>query len=131
MTAHITIIVAMLISVFHAPVCNCHSKRQNDLPSTSSGVAQCCHHSSDESGDSLPCPARPDCCCREAIQAMLVDSLESGIAADTRQPGHHIPVTGNSIQLLSTRRVSLASKSSPITDSGGRAVLLRTHRLLI
>lgn len=131
MTAHITIIVTMLISVFHTPVCNCHSSRLKDLPSTSSGVVQCCHHSSDESGDSLPCPARPDCCCRTAIQAMLVDSLESGIAIDTRQPVRHIPVDDSSIQSLSTRWVLLAANSSPMADSGGRTVLLCTHRLLI
>lgn len=131
MTAHITIILAMLVSAFQTPACTCHSKRLSELSLVSGGVRQCCHHTSPESGGSLPCPARPDCCCRADVLAMLVDGLERGIELKSQPVMHHVSVDDAFNLRVITRAEVFRPNSSLIANGGGRALLLRTHRLLI
>lgn len=131
MTAHITIIVAMLVSAFQTSACTFHSKRLSELAPVSDGVRHCCHHSLQESGGSLPCPAHPNCCCRADAFAMLVDGQESGIDLKSQPVVHHVSVDDAFNLRVVTRVEVLRTNSSLIANGGGRALLLRTHRLLI
>jgi len=131
MTTHITIILAMLLSAFHTPMCHCHGQGLNDLSSEANGVEQCCHHSSPDTGVSLPCPARPDCCCRVHSATVAIDSLESGVAVDAHQVICHFRDGVVSVRCMANVREVLASSTTPGIDTGGSAVLLRTQRLLI
>lgn len=131
MTAHITIIVAMLVSAFQTPTCTCHSKRLSELSLVSGGVRQCCHHSSQKSGGSLRCPARPDCCCHADALAMFVDGQESGIDVKSQLVIDQVSVDDAFNLRVVTRVEVLRPNSSLIANGGGRALLLRTHRLLI
>merc|ERR1711916_410793 len=92
-----------------------------------------CSHCSEQERGSVPCPVRPDCCCRAGRMLILADLQDSEAPRDLHPTGDDF-FNADREALLSAchlNDVTVTDAEKPETDSGGRAHLMRTCRLLI
>lgn len=132
MIARITLILAMLLSTVHLPFCCCHAANATDSPVPSSGVRGCSNCCEPES-QTPSCPTRPHCDCRTGRMLVLADLQDSEVPRGSRPTNVEILNADHESLAVASRRIDvpLIVAMCPATDSGGRAHLLRTHRLLI
>ncbi len=132
MIARITLILTMLLSTAHSPFCRCGVVADED---TSDVAGQCheCSLCSDQEPESVPCPVRPDCCCRAGQMLMFADLQDSELPRDSHLARDDL-FNADRESLLSASHlndVAVTFAENPATHSGGRAHLMRTCRLLI
>lgn len=130
MTARITLILTILLSTAQLPFCRC-SVTNGENTSELATQAEACSHCRNHESSSRPCPARPDCCCRTSQLLMLADIQDSEFARDSQPTGSDVFFGDSrcSFQINSQEDAVLAAGTQ--IDSRGRALLMRTCRLLI
>lgn len=132
MIARITLILTMLLSTAHSPFCRCSVAADGDTSGVASQSQECSHCNEQEPG-SVPCPVRPDCCCRAGRMLILADLQDSEVPRDSYPAGDGF-FNADREALLSAchlNDVTVTVAENPEKDSGGRAHLMRTCRLLI
>ena len=132
MIARITLILTMLLSTAHSPFCRC-SAATDEETSDVAGQSHECSHCNEQEPGSVPCPVRPDCCCRAGRMLILADLQDSEPARDLHPAGDdffnaHCGALRSACHL---NDVTVTVAENPETDSGGRAHLMRTCRLLL
>lgn len=132
MIARITLILTMLLSTAHSPFCRCSDATDVDVSAQASQSRECSHCSEQESG-SLPCPARPDCCCRASRMLMVADLQDSDFTRDSNLTGGILLDADReaSLSAVHLHDMAIIFGELPKVDSGGRARLMRTCRLQI
>ena len=130
MIARITLILTMLLSTAHSPFCRCSAASDGNTSELAMQVEVCTHCCEHES-NSLPCPARPDCCCRTSQVLILADIQDSDFVRDSQPNGTDVffSVSPCSFLAISHKAAGLAT-GMPV-NSGCRALLIRTCRLQI
>ncbi len=132
MIARITLILTMLLSTAHSPFCRCSAAADGETSDVASQSHECSHCHEQEPG-SVPCPVRPDCCCRAGRMLIFADLQDSELARDLHPTGDDF-FNAHCGALLSASHlndVTVTVAENPEIDSGGRAHLMRTCRLLL
>lgn len=132
MIARITLILTMLLSTAHSPFCRCSAATDADT-SGQAGQSHKCSHCNDQQSGRLPCPTRPDCCCRADRMLMLADLQDSESTRDSNPTGGVLFNADRETSLSAGHLNDVAAlvTDRPKVDSGGGAHLMRTCRLLI
>jgi len=128
MISRITLMLTMLLSTAHSPFCRCCVATDPVTPESGVQVQQC-PHCCDQKSQPKPCPVRPDCCCRVTRMLMLADTQGCGLETNSHHSGGELFVDDSYCDGEKVQPENSALAASPLTDRGGRALLMRTSRL--
>jgi len=130
MIARITLILTMLLLMANSPFCRCSAAADGDAFELT-GQAQKCSHCCDDGSRQLPCPARPDCCCRVDRMMIFVDGNDTELARESHPTTGELLNDHGNLALRTILSEGTPTSVRPLIDCGGRALLMRTSRLQI